>query len=162
MNKFFLLSAVLPLFSLWAAADTPGVTFLFSNGKKASFAFSSKPEIAVNEDGITISLSNATSVSYRFANVQNFYFEENVVETGISQTEGAESVHHVFNYVDGVVTVKGMASGERITVATVNGGVVKAARADSQGNANIEIDSEPAGVYVVSTGSGVSFKMLKK
>jgi hypothetical protein len=145
-----------------AMAGEPGVTFLFTNGKKASFAFASKPEIAVGNDGITISSSNSNPVSYTFSDVQRFYFEDDI-ETGIQQVECSASANQpVFRYVDGVVTVSGMSAGERLAVVTLDGSQVDATKADAEGNALIGLGSAPAGVYVVSTGSGVSFKLLKK
>ncbi len=148
-------------FSAWAA--TPGVTFLFSNGEKASFAFASKPTIEVTADGLMVSSTSAAAVAYQFADVQKFYFEDNVVETGISHVDGAESAQRpVFHYADGVVSVSGLLSGSNLVVSSVNGSLLKAAKADGQGNASVDLNSQPAGVYVVSTGSGVSFKILKK
>lgn len=151
------------LLSLGSFAATPGVTLLFSNGSKASFAFASKPRIVMTADALTVSSSCTAAVSYSFADVQRFYFEADVVETGISQVECAWSVMHpVFNYVDGVVTVSGMASNENLTIVNLNGSRVSAAKADGAGNASINLCNVPIGVYIVSTGSGVSFKLLKK
>ena len=152
----------LALSSLTAMAATPGVTFLFSNGTKASFAFANKPVIAVTSDGLTVSATGASKVSFSFADVQKFYFEDDIV-TDIQQVESSASANQpVFSYVDGVVTVSGMVAGERLSVVTLDGSQVSATKADNEGNARIDLGSAPAGVYVVSTGSGVSFKLLKK
>ena len=152
----------LALSSLSAMAATPGVTFLFSNGTKASFAFVNKPVIAVTTDGLTVSATGASEVSYSFADVQRFYFEDDIA-TAIGQVKNDMSAQRpVFAYVDGVVTVSGMTAGERLAVVTINGSQVSATKADNEGNARVDLGSAPAGVYVVSTGSGVSFKLLKK
>ena len=99
MKKLYSLCLALLALGSSAWAATPGVTFLFSNGEKASFAFASKPEIAVTDDGLSVSSSNAAAVVYQVADVQKFYFEDDVVETGISQVDGAVSAQHpVFNY----------------------------------------------------------------
>ena len=162
-KKTFILTVALALGSLGAWAATPGVTFLFSNGVKASFAFASKPKIAVTADGLTVSSTNAAEVSYQFADVQKFYFEDDVVETGIQQVDGSGSAKHpVFHYADGVVSVNGMAADGRLVVSSVGGSLVGGVKADGQGNASIDLSGHSAGVYVVSTGSGVSFKLLKK
>ena len=156
------LPAVMSLLSFGCFAATPGVTFLFSNGQKATFAFTSKPEISVTSDGLTISSSNTSAVSYSFADVQKFYFEDDIT-TGIPQVEGATSAHRpVFNYVNGIVTVCGLAIGERFAAFALNGSQIGTVKADAQGNASIDLSSVPAGVYVVCTGNGVSFKLLKK
>ena len=162
-KKTFILTVALALGSLGAWAATPGVTFLFSNGVKASFAFASKPKIAVTATGLTVSSTNAAEVSYQFADVQKFYFEDDVVETGIQQVDGSGSAKHpVFHYADGVVSVNGMAAGDRLVVSSVGGSLVGGVKADGQGNASIDLSGHSAGVYVVSTGNGVSFKLLKK
>ncbi len=161
-TKRFALPAVMALMSLGGFAATPGVTFLFSNGQKASFAFANKPEIAVTADGLTVSSTGTSAVSYTFAEVQKFYFEDDI-NTAISQVEDAVSAGRpVFNYVNGVVTVSGMGAGERLAVVTLSGSQVNAAKADTEGNVNLDLSGAPAGVYVVSTASGVSFKLLKK
>ena len=160
--KRLVLLAVMTFMSLGSFAATPGVTFLFSDGTKASFAFVDKPVIAVTADGLTVSANGASDVSYAFANVQKFYFEDDIV-TAIEQVKNDVSAQRpVFAYVGGVVTVSGLSAGERLAVATINGSQVSAAKADSEGNARVNLSSAPAGVYVVSTGSGVSFKLLKK
>ena len=162
-KKTFILTVALALGSLGAWAATPGVTFLFSNGEKASFAFASKPKIAVTATGLTVSSTNAAEVSYQFADVQKFYFEDDVVETGIQQVDGSGSAKHpVFHYADGVVSVNGMAADGRLVVSSVGGSLVGGVKADGQGNASIDLSGHSAGVYVVSTGNGVSFKLLKK
>jgi hypothetical protein len=160
--KKIIMSMALALGSLTAMAATPGVTFLFSNGTKASFAFANKPVIAVTTDGLTVSATGASEVSYSFADVQKFYFEDDIA-TAIGQVKNDVSAQRpVFAYVDGVVTVSGMTAGERLAVVTINGSQVSATKADNEGNARVDLGSAPAGVYVVSTGSGVSFKLLKK
>ena len=156
------MSMALALGSLTAMAATPGVTLLFSNGTKASFAFANKPVIDVTTDGLTVSATGASDVSYSFADVEKFYFEDDIV-TAIERVKDDVSAQRpVFTYVGGVVTVIGMTAGERLAVVTINGSQVSAAKADNEGNARINLGSAPTGVYVVSTGSGVSFKLLKK
>ena len=160
-TKFFLLA--MTLISLGSMAATPGVTLLFSNGQKASFAFASEPVFEVKDDGLVVSSSNAVAVSYHFSDVQRFYFEDDIEGTDISQMgDDASDNHPVFNYAIGVVSVSGLSAGERITVVTINGSIVTTAKADNTGDASINLCNEPAGVYVVSTGNGVSFKLLKK
>ena len=160
--KTLIMSMALALGSLTAMAATPGVTFLFSNGTKASFAFANKPVIAVTTDGLTVSATGASKVSYSFADVQKFYFEDDIV-TAIGQVKNDVSAQRpVFAYVDGVVAVSGMTAGERLAVVTINGSQISATKADNEGNARVDLGSAPAGIYVVSTGSGVSFKLLKK
>ena len=152
---------LLPLLFLCihAMAGESGVTFLFADGQKANFAFSAKPEISVGVDGITVTSTVADQASYAFANVQRFYFDEE--DTGVA-TIGADAECPVFRCADGIVAVSRLKASERVTVVSVNGTVVCETQADVNGNACANISGVAAGVYVVSTGSGVSFKLLKK
>lgn len=162
ISKRLVLPVALALCGLGAFAATPGVTFLFTNGQKVSFAFASKPQIAVTAEGLSVSSSSTATVSYLFADVQKFYFEDDIA-TAISQVkDDASAQSPVFHYVDGVVSVSGMSAGERLTVVAINGNQLNAAKADGEGKASVDINGAPAGVYIVSTGSGVSFKILKK
>lgn len=145
------------------AADTnSGVTFLFTNGQKASFLFTSKPVIALDNDGLTVSSSGAASVTYTFAEVDRFYFEDNI-ETGISPAVmEQQEMRPVFSYNNGIISIYGLKSGESVSVYSIGGSKVCTANAGPDGTANADINNAVSGVYVVSTGSGVSFKLLKK
>ena len=160
-RKKIMLSLALALYSLCSTAGEPGMTFLFTNGQKASFAFAYKPEINVGDDGITISSSNTDSVSYTFADVQRFYFEDDI-ETGIQDVSSDASVNPVFSYSNGKITVSGLKSTECVSVFSVSGSKIAEAKADNAGYACIGLSGVASGVYVVSTGNGVSFKLLKK
>ena len=162
MRKFkLMMSMALALTCLDAMAGEPGVTFLFTNGQKASFTFASKPEINVGDDGITISSSNTDSVSYTFADVQRFYFEDDT-ETGIQDVSSDASANPVFSYSNGKITVSGLKSEESVSVFSIGGNKISEGKADNTGCACIGISGVASGVYVVSTGNGVSFKLLKK
>ena len=143
--------------SVWAGE--PGVTFEFADGQKATFAFSTKPEITATDDGLAISSSTTEAVTYQVADVLQFYFEDgsddSKVETVVSEQ------HTVFNFANGVVMVNGMKADEQILVAAVSGIFVVSSKADGEGNARIDVSTAPAGVYIVRTGSGVSFKLIK-
>ena len=158
-QKIILLS--LAFLCMNAMAGEQGVTFLFTNGKKASFAFASSPKIAVGSDEIILSSSTAPSVSYTFADVQRFYFEDNI-ETGIHEVNADSAVSPVFCYKDGVINVSGLKTAEQVSVYSVGGSKVGEAKADADGRASVDICGMANGVYVVGTSRGVSFKLLKR
>ncbi len=113
-------------------------------------------------DGLSDSSTVVSAVSYAFADVQKFFFEDDVTND-ISQAGGAVYTQcPVFNYVDGVVTVSGMTAGKILTVVTLGGSAVASTKADNGGNARAGLSGQPARVYVVSTASGAGFKLLKK
>ena len=162
MKKFYSLCLALLAFvpSVWAA--TPGVTFLFTDGTKASFAFSAAPKITVTSTGITLSAAGQEDASYQFSAVRRYYFEDDVkTAIGRVDADGAAS-HPLFSYANGTVSVSGMKAGERIRAVSMNGAAVASAVAGRQGNASVDLSAAGAGVCVVSTGGGVSFKVIKK
>lgn len=152
---------VMALFCLGTFAAASGVTFLLKNGTKVTFAFSAKPAISVSSDGITVSAQDQDDVSYQFSDVQRFFFEGNV-ETAVEGVKAETPATPVFSYVNGVVEARGLVAGERVSVYSIGGSKVNEAKADQMGHASVDVSHVPAGVYVVSTGSGVSFKLLKK
>ncbi len=159
LKKRVVLPMALALLCLGASAATPGVTFLLASGAKVSFAFSAKPVVSVSSEGITVTAQGQSDVSYLFQEVDRFFFEDDV-PTAIASVK-AEAAP-VFSYDNGVVAVCGLAAGERVAVHSLGGSKVSGARADQGGKATVDVTHVPAGVYVVSAGSGVSFKLLKK
>ena len=143
-------------------AGERGIIFLFTNGQKASFKFASKPEIKVNDDVLTVTDTDVDSISYSFADVDYFYFDDMTI-TGNSQAVApTTSENPIFKYANGVITASGLKSGERLTVVSVNGSIITNTQANTEGNAQIDISHTAPGIYIVGTGSGVSFKLLKK
>ncbi len=147
-----------------AMAGEPGVVFQLANGQKVSFTFSSKPKIALEGKELTVSATDGVSVSYAYNEVLRFYYGDDVLdyETGIQDTEDKSAVCPEFGFADGVITVTGLKAAERVSVYSLGGGKVGEAKAGRDGSARVDISGAPAGVYVVSAGSGVSFKLLKK
>ena len=160
-KKKLVLSIAMALLCLGSSAATPGLTFLLTNGTKVSFAFSAKPVIFVTSEGITVSTHEQPDVSYLFTEINGFSFAEDVA-TAIQGVKAGTSATPVFSYGNGVVTVSGLAAYEQVVVYSINGGKANGTKADQAGHANIDISNVPSGTYVVSTGSGVSFKLLKK
>lgn len=150
-------------FALGALAGESGVTFLFRNGTKASFAFSQKPCLAMTADGISVKANGESSAEFLFTDVQRYYFDDDI-ETAIKAVpaEDAEAQRPVFRYENNTMTVSGLKPGERLSAATVGGTIVQTVKADNQGNASIDMSATPSGMYVMATGSGVGCKIVKK
>ena len=161
MKKKKLLLLFLALSFMSAMAGEPGVTFLFNNGKTASFLISTQPKVTVGGEELTVSSTDVSSVSYTIANVQRFYFEENI-KTGIHDVSAGSAAGPVFGYNHGVITVCGLKAKERVSVYSIGGSKVGESRAGSDGCASVDISGAVSGVYVINAGSGVSFKLFKK
>ena len=143
-----------------ATSANSGVTFLFSNGQKASFTFASKPEIAIGTDKITVWSADVSSVNYTFSDVERFYFEDDIV-TGVTQTE-VQVEYPVFSYRSGIISVKGLRAGESVSVYSLSGCKVNSAKAGQDGIVRVDFSAGVTGEYIVNTGRGISFKILKK
>lgn len=149
--------------SVWAAR--PGVTFLFTDGNKASFAFEDDPKLTLTSTGFIISVAGQDDASYEFSDIHSYYFEEDI-HTAIERVDAGVAVsgasNPLFSCVGGIVSVSGMKAGERLSVVSMNGASVASAVADRQGNTSVDLTSASAGVYVLSVEGGVSFKWIKK
>lgn len=144
-----------------AMAGEQGVTFLFRNGTKASFAFSAKPCLAMTADGISVTAVGENTATFLFSDVQRYYFED-ISLSSIKAVKDQWASSPVFRYANGAVTVQGMKPGERVSVATVSGALVSTASADDQGTAQVDLSASPKGMYVIGTASGVSYKIVKR
>ena len=157
----FTFICIMAVASVCMAESTPGLTILFKNQTKVSFAFAAKPEIAIATDGITVTSTASDAVSYTFDEVQRFYFVDNI-ETGIQEVAAESVASPVFSYKNGIITVSGLKTAEQVSVFSIGGSKIGEAKADNAGCASVDLSGTTNGVYVVSTGSGVSFKLLKK
>ena len=161
--KSLALSFALGFSGLCATAATPGLTFLFSDGKTISFAFENEPKITMTSTGVTVTTNDDELVplSYTFDNITRYYFEDDVKGT-TSSVGSVKAQRPVFSYADGIVSVNGLAKGERVALVSVNGATVASDKASADGSARLDVRSAQSGVYILTTGSGVSFKLLKK
>lgn len=160
-TKTLVLSVLLLGSATAAMAGETGVTFLFRNGKTASFAFASKPCIAMTAGGVSVTSTTESAAEYQFSDVQRYYFEE-INADAIRSVSADAAVTPVFRYSQGVMTVQGMKPGERISAATVSGSLVSTVKADEQGNARLDLSAMPQGMYVIATAGGVGCKIVKK
>lgn len=161
-TKVVILLMIMSLVSIGVSAVNKGVTFLFTNGQTASFTLASKPEILVTTDGLTIFMSDSTDISYQFGEVQKFYFEDDV-EAGVAMIKCALPAQHpVFNYADGIITVSDISASENLVVTNLCGNDLNIFKADAKGTARIDLNGAPAGVYIISSSNGLSFKLYKK
>lgn len=147
MKKLYSLCLALLALGSSAWAATPGVTFLFSNGEKASFAFSAVPKITMTSTGVTVSASGQEDAGYQFSAVQRYYFEDDI-QTAIGRVDAdGPASHPLFSYAGGVVSVSGLKAGGHIRVVSMSGAVAASAVADQQGNASVDLSAASSGVF---------------
>ena len=161
MKKILLLLLSFVFVCTEAMADKWGITFRMTNLQEVHFSFDSQPVITSTGDEFTVSLANGDSVTYAISDALYFYVRQKA-PTGINSAEATSAAAPVFSYANGVITASGMKAAERLSVYSIEGIQVGMTKAGSDGCASIDISSTGAGVYVVNTGSGASFKLLKK
>ena len=93
--------------------------------------------------------------------MQRYYFEDNI-ETSVQSVSSEKTANPVFSYSNGVIAVGGLKTAESVSVYSIGGSKVGEAKADADGRASVDISGAANGVYMVSTDSGVSFKLFKK
>ena len=157
-----IVTVVFACLSASAAEKVPGVTFLKADGSKMSFSFESNPKITMTSTGVTVTTDDADlKVDFTFEEVSRYYFEDEVTPT-TSGVKAIEATRPLFTYADGVLSVGGLAKGEKVSVVSVSGVVYKTASADTEGTVSVDIRNAATGIYIFTTASGVSFKISKK
>lgn len=131
---FTLLLAIAGVFTAWAEDVETCVIVEFKSGETLSLALSEKPKAQFEGNDLLLTSDNFEG-RYTTTDIQRFRFED--VNTGIRVIEAAENASEGVIYdLDGrkVATYKG----------------------------TIDSTTLPAGVYVVKTQGGQSFKVTKK
>lgn len=162
MKKTFVMLLSLFALSMSALAENADITFLLRDGKKVSFTFAQKPVVALNEANMVVSVDGEKRVSYAYADVLRVTVDaeastgvENAVAKGTAQ-------HAVFTLSDNTLSASGLCANERIALYATDGKLLVNGQTGPDGSAIISLSSLSAGVYVVRTQSGISYKLFKK
>jgi len=84
------------------------------------------------------------------------------VGTSINLECGADKKTVVFSISNGTMTINGLKAKEAIAVYNVNGAKAVSLKALGNGSLSVPLSSLPHGVCVVSTASGISYKLYNK
>lgn len=162
LKKSLLLCLLFSGFSFGTVmAGEAGVTFLFRNGTRAVFTFDKKPCIAMTVDGVCVNAEGESQTQFLFSDIQRYYFDDDI-ETGVNALQTKSIACPLFRYVNGAVVVSGMNPGETLRALTSNGMQVSSVKADSDGNARLDLNSISRGILVITTPSGIGYKVVKK
>lgn len=159
INRFArLCSLAIALFCIGinASADD-GVILTLKDGQELRFLFSKKPRISHGRE-LTIVASDTTSVSYDYSLVRSIRFDESAT-TAINDIKGEDNAVISFKVVDGTLYVYGLPVGESVSIYTVSGQRIAMKRqANSESVLSLPLTSQ--GVLVVSTSTGISYRVL--
>lgn len=129
------------------------------NAYTANYKFENRPEITFIQDQMLVTVWEVhTSYQFSIDHVKSIVLVAD--EAGVNDVVGNEDTFTVAVTAT-EVTLSGMKAAEHVAVYDINGRQVAAATADADGCAVVAIDNLGAGVYVVSTSGGKSFKFIK-
>lgn len=99
--------------------------------------------------------ANAVSDDHPMADVVMFAFEMKSVGVSVEDTECRITVN------DNIVRIQGLSAGIKVMLSDIQGRVIKVETIGASGEIVLPLDNLNAGVYVVATSEGRSFKVLK-
>lgn len=145
-----------------AASAEDGIIVQMNDGTEVGFAFSKSPTI-VTSDSVQIETSEAT-VKYPYANVQKVYWGEVKEPTSaIGKLEQGAAKRIVFRITADGIEASGLQAGEHVSLYGIDGAQMASGAADNDGGSVLlQLPTGQRGVYIVRTGSGVSYKFIKK
>lgn len=132
-----------------------GVILKLKDGTSVGFAFSAQPKIVMGRE-LTITDPTGSSVSYDYAKVQNYAWGD-VEMTAIGDAKSDKSCDVVFRHATGIVTVSGLSVGSVVSVHNLSGFLVSKMQSDGT---ELCVPLPGKGLYVVSTSTGASYKVM--
>lgn len=149
-KALLLLAAMLPLTSM---ADN-GVLLKLKNGTEAGFAFSEKPVIYT--DSMLTMRTAREEVVYDYADVQRITIGD--VATDIAGVKAGGKHGVSFKIAGNEINAAGLGEGVQVSLYSADGKLIDKVVANG-GVATVRLP-KPDGVYIVSTSSGISYKVL--
>ena len=152
---------LLCLLTLWggtAVHADDGVVLLLTSGREVGFTFSSRPQV-VPGDELVVRSADGVQVSYPYAEVQRLFWGE-VTATSVDSPIADDVAGRVqFRVSAGELSVDGLPVAECVYLYRADGHLVGTHRQDVEG-ATLRIPLSDGGLYIVRTGTGLSYKVL--
>lgn len=139
----------------------PGAKLLLRNGEQVCFSFAHHPVIKTSDTEIVLYVDGKEQITCALADVQRVEMIDDV-ETAVNLECGADEKTVVFSISNGTMTINGLKVKEAIAVYNVNGAKAVSLKALGNGSLSVPLSSLPHGVCVVSTASGISYKLYNK
>lgn len=151
-KTLLLLAVLLPLTSM---ADD-GVLLKLKNGTEAGFAFSEKPVLYT--DSVLTMRTTREEVVYDYADVQRITIGDVATDIASVKAEGKHGVN--FKIAGNEIDVIGLEKGMQVTLYSADGKLID--KVVANGSTAVVRLPETNGVYIVSTSSGISYKVSFK
>lgn len=155
-----LLSAMLLLFCATlttAAAEAEMLIVIMQDGTQHSYVLTDKPKVTF--DGTQMNINSAQlSDAYTISEVKKFVFADDA--SAIAPVAAGEQR---VTFTDGTnVVLEGLNAGTQVSLYDLAGHALATVKANGEGQATLSLETQAAGVYVVSVSGGKSFKLLKR
>ena len=125
------------------------------NGNKVSYVLEDTPVVTFEGDKLHVQAA-AVSDDHILADVARFTFDK---ASGLGEIAAGDCRITVRN---DLVVLEVLTPGSSAIIADMQGRLVASARIDDAGATSFSVAEFPAGVYVVSTTDGKTFKLYKK
>lgn len=154
MKKLFLAIAALFIGITAMAAEPTHVRINLKSGDPVIVSFDSKPEIAMNEDGFTLTATGTNATTFTFDKVDSIDFKNETTKPGAVDELDAEALRIVVG--KDVINFYNVPEGAVVRMFSINGQQVFESVAN--GEAQIVKGDFARGVYVIVVGDK-SFKV---
>lgn len=160
-----LIAAALMLLPGMSRADNATVTVQYlvvtqNDGSVTKFALADVPVVSFDGDSIVVTAAGEV-LKFDLIGVSGYAFSEEDVTTGINSTtvDGSDATKPSFKA--GSAGFSGLKNGSTILVYTITGKAVTAVKADTEGNATVDLSQLPKGIYIIKT-PGKSYMIVNK
>lgn len=155
MKKIYTMLCLLAL-SIGASAQQAAMRVWTGPEASTLYVFSARPVVKFTPTEIQV-VAREAEFSIDKHEYVKFTFEESDIDDGIRQLSDSPTV----TFDNGSVTLSNLPEGSTVSAYSINGTLVQQAKANAQGHANVNINNQPSGVYVIRSKAG-AFKLLKK
>ncbi len=133
-----------------------GLIVHLHNGKTVKYILEQTPVVTFVEDKLHIE-STAVKDDHKLSDVDKFTFDK--VSTSLEDLTAGD---YLISVTDNRVLLQGFTPGSSVTLTDVQGRTVTRATVSTTGEATVDMAELVAGVYVVATADGKTFRVLKK
>lgn len=150
-----LLQALFISFSVAKGMAESGIILKLKSGATLGFTFLAQPKVEMGSE-LTITDAGGVSVSYNYAEVTSLSWGE-VESLGIENAKNVNFCDVVFNHTNDVVSVIGLPKGAYVSIYTVGGSLIRKRQSDGS---ILNVTLPYKGLYIVSTSTGASYKIM--
>lgn len=133
-----------------------GLIVHMHNGKTVKYILEQTPVVTFVGDKLHIE-STVVKDDHKLSDVDKFTFDK--VSTSLDDLTAGD---YLISVIDNHVLLQGFTPGSSVTLTDLQGRIVTRAVVATTGEATVDMTELVAGVYVVATTGGKTFKVLKK